>query len=105
MIVNVNDPANPVIVATLDTPGNANDVRVVGNTAYVADGSSGLQIIDVTTPASPSILGSVNTTGEANDVVVQNMRAYVADGEAGLRIIDVSNPPLQLRSAPWILRE
>lgn len=98
VILNINDPANPVIVATLDTPGNANDVRVVGSTAYVADGSSGLQIIDVSTPSSPSILSSVNTTGEANDVVVKDTRAYVADGEAGLRIIDVSDP-----SAPTTL--
>src|SRR5262245_39121683 len=32
-VVNVSNPFSPVIVASLDTPGNANDVRIVGNLA------------------------------------------------------------------------
>ena len=40
-------------------------VTVVGTTAYVADGDSGLQVIDVSNPASPQIIGSVDTPGYA----------------------------------------
>jgi hypothetical protein len=101
VVVEVNDHSAPVIVATLDTPGNANDVRIVGSLAYVADGDSGLQIVDVSTPANPVSLGSLDTPGEAYDVVVYGTQAYVADGPSGLQIINVSNPaaPALLGSA------
>ena len=42
----------PVLSATYDTPGQARGVYVSGNYAYVADYTSGLQIIDISTPAS-----------------------------------------------------
>lgn len=80
------------ILGSVDTPGSANDVVVVDNIAYVADGSSGLQIIDVSNPESPEIIGSVDTPGYANGVTVENGIAYVADRYSGLQVIDVSDP-------------
>jgi len=45
------------IIGSVDTPGDALDVTVVGDKAYVADGISGsLQVIDITDPASPQII-------------------------------------------------
>ena len=40
----------------MDTDGLAYGVTVVGNYAYVADGTSGLAIIDITDPTSPGVL-------------------------------------------------
>ncbi|MCP4345480.1 MAG: hypothetical protein GY795_08130, partial [Desulfobacterales bacterium] len=80
-----------VIIGTANTPGGAQGVAVVGNTAYVADGS-GLQIIDVSNPESPVIIGTANTPGGAQGVAVVGNTAYVADGSEGLQVIDVSNP-------------
>ncbi len=77
-MVDVTNRELPAIVGSFDTPGNANDVKVVGNLAYVADGIS-LQILDVTIPASPTLVGSVDTPGSAQDVVIAGTRAYVAD--------------------------
>ncbi|MFO0795376.1 MAG: hypothetical protein U0586_15095 [Candidatus Brocadiaceae bacterium] len=45
-----------------DTPGNTYGVAVVGTTAYVADGLSGLLVIDVSKPSAPKLLGSYATT-------------------------------------------
>ena len=84
-VVNVSDRRSPAIVGSLDTPGNANDVRIVGNRAYIADGSAGLQIIDVSSPTNPALIGSVDTPGEAQDVIVSGSRAYVADGHPAFR--------------------
>jgi hypothetical protein len=98
-VVDVSNPALPLIVGSLDTPGNANDVRVAGNLAYVADGASGLRIISVANPAAPVHVGALDTTGEANDVVVVGNRVFVADGASGLQIIDATNPAL-----PTLLR-
>ena len=74
-------------------------MRVVGGLAYVADGSSGLQIVDISNPAAPFIRGAVDTPGDASDVIVAGALAYIADGTSGLQIIDVSNP-----AAPKLVR-
>jgi hypothetical protein len=87
-------------VGSADTPGNANDVRVVGNLAYVADGSFGLRIFNVSNPASPAFVGALDTVGEAMDVMVFGNRAYVADGDAGLAIVNITNP-----AAPSLLKQ
>ena len=65
-----------------------------GNTAYVADGSSGLALVDIATPATPSLLGSYNTAGNALGVQVSSdgNTAYVADSSNGLVLIDITNP-------------
>ena len=38
------------IIGSVDTPGSAEAVTVVGDTAYVLDYDSGLQVIDVSIP-------------------------------------------------------
>jgi len=63
-IIDIKNPANPQIIASLNTPGDAYDIAVSGTTAYVADRESGLQIIDVSNPAKPQIISSVDTPGE-----------------------------------------
>jgi Ca2+-binding RTX toxin-like protein len=67
-------------------------VQVVGNYAYVADYTSGLQIIDISNPTTPTLKGNYNTSGWAWGVQVVGNYAYVADYESGLQIIDISNP-------------
>ena len=82
----------PTAISALPIPGFANSVDVVGDFAYVAAGSQGLQIVDVSNRVQPAIVASRALPGNANDVVVVNQRAYVAAGSAGLQIVDVSNP-------------
>ena len=77
---------------SLDTPGEASDVAVVGDLVYIADGEAGLRIADVSIAQRPTDLGFLDTPGTANDVELADGRAYIADGVGGLRIIDVSNP-------------
>jgi hypothetical protein len=43
------------LVGSVHTPGRATGVAVAGTHAYVADGSSGLQVVDISNPASPAI--------------------------------------------------
>ncbi len=81
-----------ILVGTYDTPGVAQDVYVTRGYAYVADGSSGLQVINVSNPASPTLAGAYDTPDYAWDVFVSGSHAYVVDYGSGLQIIDVSNP-------------
>lgn len=82
----------PRALARLDIPGFANGVDVADGHAYIAAGSTGLQVADVSNPSAPRIVAARDTNGNANDVRVVGRYAYVADGGAGLKIIDVVNP-------------
>ncbi|MCJ8321328.1 MAG: Ig-like domain-containing protein [Colwellia sp.] len=85
---------NPTSLGNVSIPGFANNVDVLGDLAYVAAGSSGLQIVDISDKSQPIIIGSIDTEGIAIDVKVRGTIAYVADGESGLQVIDVSNPQI-----------
>ncbi len=99
-IINVSNPAEPVLVGAFATGVFANgataqNLAVVGDRAYVGAAEDGLVILDVSNPAAPSYMGTYNTTGVAYAVQVAGNLAYVADSHAGLQIIDVadgSNP-------------
>ena len=86
----------PLFVYTLagsvDTPDAARDVAVAGDHAFVADRSSGLQVIDITDPTNPTLAGSYDTPGSAHAVAVAGDHAFVADGASGLQVIDITDP-------------
>lgn len=83
---------SPKALSYVSIPGYANNVDVSGNYAYVAAGSTGLQVVNVSNPLSPQIIGSRDTPGTAIDVRIVGNLAYIADGESGLQVMDISNP-------------
>lgn len=93
-IVDLGNPANPVIAGSLPTTAWATDVFVSGGLAYLA--MSGLEIIDVSDPAAPSLV-EARGGGYLNGVHLLGSDAYLA-GErysgnwAYLRNYDVSDP-------------
>ena len=95
-IIDISDPAVPVLRSTLSLPGNALDVAVSGNTAYVAAYKQGLQVVDVSDSNNPFIIGSIaNFAVEGSwafKVEVVNNIAYLASYLGGLQIIDVADP-------------
>jgi hypothetical protein len=108
LVIDVSIPSSPVIIGSVQTPGAARGVTVVGDTAYIIDedewNNSALQIIDVSEPFSPVIIGSVEIPGGGYDrrgVTVVGDTAYVTSCSAGLQIIDVSVPssPIIIGSA------
>jgi hypothetical protein len=82
---------NPTFKGSYDTPGFAHGVALSGNYAYVADYTSGLQVIDISDPSNPTFKGSYDTPGSAREVAVSFNYAYVSDG-GSLQIIDISDP-------------
>ncbi|MCO6452869.1 MAG: hypothetical protein J5I90_18950 [Caldilineales bacterium] len=100
-IVDVSDPAQPVIVGIHETGGYVEDVAVQGNLVYVAsspvwDGSQwtgdSLQIVDTADPAAPKLLATYETPGWEFGVAAAQSSVYVADGDGGLRVLDASDP-------------
>jgi alpha-tubulin suppressor-like RCC1 family protein len=83
----------PVALSFVAIPGFANNVDVNGNFAYVAAGSTGLQVVSLSaTRQTPQVVAAIDTPGNANDVVLVGNFAYVADGASGLQIINIANP-------------
>ena len=82
----------PTALSFVNIPGFANNVDVNGDFAYVAAGSTGLQVVDVSDRTNPVVVASQDTPGNANDVKVVGNTAFVADGSSGLQIIDVTDP-------------
>jgi hypothetical protein len=92
-IVHVMNPAAPINVSYYDTPGNANDVKVGGSYAYIADGSS-LYIVNISNPFSPTFAGQVNTEGAVYTGVALNypLQAFTSDYELGVETFTLSSP-------------
>ncbi len=80
------------VVSSYDTTGGGWGIQIVGTTAYVGDGISGLQIINIATPSNPILIGNFDTPGEAWGVQVIGTTAYVADLTSGLQIIKITTP-------------
>ncbi len=79
------------ILGALEIEGEAWDVSVSGNYAYVA-GNMGLHIIDISDSANPVLISSVSTPGWANRMAISRGIAYIADESGTLEIINISNP-------------
>ncbi len=89
--------SHPVLATTnktlgsYDTAGNASDVTVVDNYAYVADGSDGVVVLDVSNPASPTLVGQYDTPGTAVQLEASGTALFVAD-TTSLQILNISTP-------------
>ena len=91
-VVDISNPASPVLVGSEETEGFASGVALSGNVALVADGESGLLVFDISNPTVPHLISSFDTPGYAFGIDVTEDTAVVADGSAGLLAIDISDP-------------
>lgn len=99
-ILDLANPQDIRVRATLDAFGFAKAVHVANGLAYVADFGAGLALVDVHDPDLPTLRGRYPTRGGPHAVDVIGSLAYVADDSSGLLIIDASNPASpQLRGA------
>jgi hypothetical protein len=93
-IIDVSDPAAPVLIGSGSTGGGPDGVVVQGRYAYVANFTTNtVQIYDVSNPASPTSLSTVDVNTRPRDIYVQGRYAYVvSDTSNTFQIIDVANP-------------
>ncbi|HIA95092.1 MAG TPA: choice-of-anchor B family protein [Candidatus Marinimicrobia bacterium] len=96
-VINLADPADPVVVSTIHfgdpyTDGGAHNCYVDGQYLYaIGHDIAGFEIYDMSSPQSPTLVGNYDTY-YYHDIYVQNGIAYAAaiHGE-GVDIVDVSN--------------
>jgi hypothetical protein len=79
-LVDVSDPTHPSLLGRVTT-GDARDVVVRGNTAFVADFESSLTSVDITNPGAPRILASapLNLGGRLMSLALAGDLAFGAD--------------------------
>ncbi|MBU8869498.1 MAG: T9SS type A sorting domain-containing protein [Gemmatimonadales bacterium] len=86
-------PLVPTLLGNLPTSGDAWDLVVSGNHAFLVD-VIGLKVINIEHPDDPQLAGYLDTDGDARGVAIHGDYAFVADGTFGLQIINISNPAL-----------
>jgi hypothetical protein len=96
VVFDVSSPANPSVVAVLDTPGDSMGIALSGERAYLAEDSfgldGGLRVVDVSSPSDPVEIGFVRTMGFARDLSIAGDHAFVVDRPDRLAVFEVSTP-------------
>ncbi len=91
-VLNLANPAVPILVNEVTTLENAWDAASLGTFVYVADGAGGLGVLNAANPAAPIHVVSLPTSGNALDVAVAPGLIAVACGSAGVDIFDATTP-------------
>jgi hypothetical protein len=94
VIINLNNPLQPRVVAEIGAPHlkAPRAVQVQFRYAFVCD-AEGVKVIDVTDPekAKP-VAGAAVPLAEANNLYLVRTYAYVAAGRQGLVVLDIERP-------------
>ena len=94
-IYNVIDFAYPYLLGSIETLGNPLQISVSGNTAYLAEGGSGLQIIDVSNPALPVMTGTIlpHSSSSISRCYTHDNLLFVSDAYWNeISVYNISNP-------------
>ena len=90
-VVSLAVPSAPTIVGRITLGTSGSEIKVVGSIAYVAAGTTGVQIVNVANPTAPSLVGTVDTPGTASAIAVAGSYAYVADGST-VQVLNIATP-------------
>ncbi len=90
-IIDVQNPANPVLLSHFNLGKRDMDVEVVGSTIYLADPDRGLEVINGSNPSNPKIITTLSINGAWDIWRVDNL-LYLGCHSNGVRIINITNP-------------
>ncbi len=92
-VLNVSQlPLSVSEVFTYTSANIVNHIEVSGNTAYLVENITGLELVNVNNPENPVQYSTFHSPGNCYDVKVSDNLIYVADGNAGISVINISNP-------------
>ncbi len=86
LVVDISDPTNPVIVASVSTPDFARNVAVSGYWAYVNTSNIGVSVFDISDPSFPRLAGIISTPTSCQDVKIMDGYVYILDNLPGLMV-------------------
>jgi hypothetical protein len=94
VIFDLSDPLDPVQVSQTPVIGTALRVSVSGSRAFVACGTSGLQIFDISDATEPVAIGSLDVWDSCQHAVATagGDTVFVAASSQGLSLLDATDP-------------
>ncbi|MGC9393250.1 MAG: hypothetical protein ACP5J4_00175 [Anaerolineae bacterium] len=100
-VASLANPVDPITEEFVDTSGDALDLAIVGQRAYLAADVGGLRIVDISAPVDASLLGFWDVPDiNVSDVAVEGTLAYVVDGQ-NLYAVDTTNPVAPTSVMTW----
>ena len=90
-LVDVSDPAAPVLLAT-ESFSSVLGVDLDGDVCHVADGLEGYALVDVSDPTAPAVLGRHTAVGGLHAVAAVDELVYAGSMSDGVAVLDVSDP-------------
>jgi hypothetical protein len=87
-IVNVSNPTNPILVASLNQElrGNSTKVAKDSNIVYLTAGSFGFSSVDVSNPDTPSVVTTNINMKASKNATIRNKFLFAAVSERGVNI-------------------
>ncbi len=85
-VVDVSNPAQPVLVGSYDTSGYATTVDVSGTQCVVSSGSGGVYLFDIATPQTPVLKQRLNSVGWTNIARFHSGKLIVATRDEGVLV-------------------
>jgi hypothetical protein len=91
-IVDISNPAVPVLRGSYDTTGYATSVDVSGNLAVVSSGGGGVYVFDISNPGQPILKEALTSAGYTNNAKFMNDKVVVASRDNGVLVYSLDLP-------------
>ena len=93
-IINVSEPAFPVLLSNYDPTSAIDELTIRDDLAYLVSQNKGLEVINISDPAVPIKLGSITygNVGTKVNVVLKEGCAYLTDQNRGLFVVNITDP-------------
>lgn len=100
-IADISDPDNAKVLSKVEFSGNAFDIAIVGNFAFIANGSHGIRVFDISNPTEPKQVALVDVGGldfeEAQKLPVKEQpKEALWLRVQGNNIVDANGQPYRL---------
>ena len=86
--IDATDPANPVVVDSIEIPDAASALTWYGDQLVIL--GDDLAFVDVSDPETMVLLGQFPTPGEARGLSAYGDYLYIADGDGGVLVLQVN---------------
>jgi hypothetical protein len=90
-IIDISNPANPVLISSIPDNNYPQDVIVKGNYLFVTDYRNSMKIIDISNPSNPILVSNYPTAYFGKQVIVEGEYAFLR-GYGGIEIVNVTDP-------------
>lgn len=103
-VVDVTNPGNPALVATINENAHTDAIEARGGHTYAYFGTydGTTPIYDITDPEHPQKLGQYEVTGNlVHDLSVENGIAYLNAWDDGFHVVDFTNPASPVALGVW----